>query len=102
MGRSWRAFSVGGQPPPPQGWPAKGGNAQWRTANHRRDFFCRQVRGWDASRSSFTANQGLVCPARESPPSCPGRAPSSRRYRIPFLQSILTERKKRERKKVKN
>jgi len=54
------------------------------------------------SRSSFTANQGLVCPARESPPSCPGRAPSLRRYRVPFLQSILTERKKRERKKVKN
>jgi len=36
---NWRAFSVGGQPTPPQGWPAKGGNAQWRTANHRRDFF---------------------------------------------------------------
>jgi hypothetical protein len=31
-------FQVG-QPTPPQGWPAKGGNAQWRTATHRRDFF---------------------------------------------------------------
>ena len=37
----WRAFSVGGQPTPPQRWPAEGGNAQWRTAIHRRDFFGR-------------------------------------------------------------
>jgi hypothetical protein len=25
---NWQAFSVGGQPMPPQRWPAKGGNAQ--------------------------------------------------------------------------
>ena len=31
--------STRGQPMPPQGWPAKGGSAQSRTAIRRRDFF---------------------------------------------------------------
>jgi hypothetical protein len=36
---NWRAFSVGGQPMPPQRWPAKGGNAQWWTAIPPARFF---------------------------------------------------------------
>jgi len=40
---SWPAFSVGvHQPTPSQRWPAKGGNAQRRTAIHRRDFLGRK------------------------------------------------------------